>query len=281
MQTYERLTLTEFLKIVDILSWREVKTKENEILLPIGVPKRDCARGPLVLDHSKQHMLVAGRLGSGYYNFMNNLILLTSFARNAKDPLSIWVIDADNAGLTTSSMLCSNHNSVLACDIPMVWQMLNVTTDMGCSDTIDELYELVHTKQETPVLVVINEADKLVRDSAAGVKVHKILQQALGTNVHFILGSERLSFSKSLMNLSAVRVCLRTSHINSINMLNDPEASTLPTVGYCVSNEYFGQLDSENVLWQVPYLDEESTNILRSEIRKGFKTPDYSLPAVI
>jgi DNA segregation ATPase FtsK/SpoIIIE, S-DNA-T family len=228
---------------------------------------------------TKQHVLIAGRTGSGKSTLMH---VLVTAAAAWYDPtqLELYLVDfKKGVEFKTYATHHLPHARVIAVEsdrefgLSVLRRLDEELSSRGEAFRKAGVQSLAEYRKARPelksprVLLVVDEFQELfVEDDKiaqqASLLLDRLVRQGRAFGMHVILGSQTLagafSIARSTMGQMGVRIALQCSEADSYLILGDdnPAARLLARPGEAIYNDASGLLEG-NSLFQVCYIDED------------------------
>nr|WP_303652500.1 FtsK/SpoIIIE domain-containing protein [Paludisphaera mucosa] len=228
---------------------------------------------------TSQHVLIAGRTGSGKSTLMHALIVNLSLAYSP-DEIDLYLIDFKKGvefkvyaahGLPHASVVAIESEREFGVSVlSRLDAELKIRADRFRAAGVQDVQGFRNAPGTPPlprILLVVDEfqeffveEDKLAQE-AAGL-LDRLVRQGRAFGIHIILGSQSLggafTLARSTLGQMAVRIALQCSDIDSHLILaeNNPAAKALSRPGEAIYNDANGSPEGNHV-FQVVWLGEE------------------------
>ncbi len=246
---------------------------------------------------TSQHMLVAGKTGSGKSTFLH--ILITNLALYyGPDEVNFFLIDfKKGVEFKDYATLQLPHAQVIAVESD---REFGVSALQRLSDILQERGELFRrhgvqdiagyrnsTKQSLPrILLVIDEFQEFfVEDDKIGqnaaLHLDRLVRQGRAFGIHVILGSQTLggaySLARSTLGQVAVRVALQCSESDAHLILSEDNtaARLLTRPGEAIYNDANGMMEGNHpfqIAWITDTQREEALQSMQQRLRREGRT---------
>lgn len=277
----------------------------DELRVPIGRAGANRLQYVRLGKGTSQHLLVAGKTGSGKSTFLHALI--TSAAMHySPDEVQFYLIDFKK-GVEFKSYATNDlpHARVIAIEserefghsvLGRLDEELRRRGELYRKAGVQNLadYREAHPGESMPrILLVIDEFqelfvedDKLAQD--ATLLMDRLVRQGRAFGMHVLLGTQTLagafSIARSTLGQIAVRVALECSEADSHLILSDERntaARYLSRPGEAIYNDQNGQV-SANELFQVVWLPDRERSDYLAEVNRKRKAAKLALsPPVV
>ncbi len=277
--------------------WKESST--NGIRIPMGpigarkVQYLDLGQG------TAQHVLIAGRTGSGkstlFHTLITNLALTYS-----PDEVMLYLVDfkkgVEFKGYATHKL---PHARVVAIESEREFGLsvlqgldaeLKRRGDLFRAAGVDSLadYRKKNGKKMSRILLIVDEFQEFFTEddrvaAEASQVLDRLVRQGRAFGVHVILGSQTLAgayaLSRSTMDQMAVRIALQCTEADSRLILADdnPAARLLSRPGEAIYNDANGLVEG-NHPFQVAWLDDDEREAYLEKIHDFAETKGYRPP---
>lgn len=276
----------------------------DELLVPIGRAGANRLQYVRLGKGTSQHLLVAGKTGSGKSTFLHALITSASM-HYSPDEVQFYLIDFKK-GVEFKSYATNNlpHARVIAIEserefghsvLGRLDEELRRRGELYRKAGVQNLadYRVAHPKESMPrLLLVIDEFqelfvedDKLAQD--ATLLMDRLVRQGRAFGIHVLLGTQTLagafSIARSTLGQIAIRVALECSEADSHLILSDERntaARYLSRPGEAIYNDQNG-LMSANELFQVVWLPDRERSDYLAEVNKKRAAADLALPPTV
>ncbi|AMV39411.1 FtsK/SpoIIIE domain-containing protein [Planctomyces sp. SH-PL62] len=238
---------------------------------------------------TSQHVLIAGRTGSGKSTLMHAMIVNLALAYSP-DEIDLYLIDFKKG--VEFKVYASHglpHASVVAIESEREFGVsvlnrldaeLKIRADRFRAAGVQDVQGFRNLPDSPPlprILLVVDEfqeffveEDKLAQE-AAGV-LDRLVRQGRAFGIHAILGSQSLggafTLARSTLGQMAVRIALQCSDVDSHLILseNNPAAKALSRPGEAIYNDANGSPEGNHV-FQVVWLGEDRREDYLDQIR--------------
>lgn len=282
--------------------WRE--TCGDELRVPIGRAGANRLQHVRLGKGTSQHLLVAGKTGSGKSTFLHALV--TSAAMHySPDEVEFYLVDFKK-GVEFKSYATNRlpHARVVAIESERefgisVLQRLDeeltrrgeLYRQSGVQNLAD--YRAAHPDEPMPrILLVIDEFqelfvedDKLAQD--ATLLMDRLVRQGRAFGMHVILGTQTLagafSIARSTLGQIAIRVALECSEADAHLILSDERntaARFLSRPGEAIYNDQNGLLTA-NELFQVVWLPDRQRSDILADINERRQAEEMPVTEMI
>lgn len=251
----------------------------KELVVPIGRAGARRLQSVRLGKGTSQHLLVAGKTGSGKSTFLHGLITNTALIYGP-DQVEFYLIDfKKGVEFKTYATHHLPHARVIAIESEREFGLsvlerldgeLRRRGEMFRAAGVQDLPDFRKARPEVPmprVLFIVDEFqelfvedDKLAQD--AGLLLDRLVRQGRAFGIHVLLGSQTLSgaysLARSTMGQMAVRVALQCSEADAHVILSDERneaARFLSRPGEAIYNDQNGLL-AGNHPFQVVWLPE-------------------------
>ena len=266
-------------------TWWHGSTGDN-LVVPLGRLGAEKVQS-MVLGHgTSQHVLIAGKTGSGKSSLLHVLITSTALIYSP-DEVELYLIDFKK-GVEFKSYVSHRlpHARVIAVESEREFGLsvlqglndqLSARGDLFRSEEVQNLSDYrAKTKAKLPrILLLVDEFQEFFTDddaiaSQASQILDRLVRQGRAFGIHVILGSQTLSgaysLARSTIDQMAVRIALQCSETDSRLILADenPAARLLAHPGEAIYNAENGKIEGNN-RFQTAWLPDEERDTLLEE----------------
>lgn len=278
--------------------WWQASTRDG-IRVPLG---RAGATKLQYIDLGKgtaQHVLVAGKTGSGKTNLLH--VLLVNLALTySPDELELYLIDFKTVGFTPYATFKLPHARVVATQSERefglsVLQGLDTTLEQRKKLFRDaQVQDIVQYRTTQPsarmprILLLVDEFqefftydDKVSQE--ATLLLDRLVRQGRAFGIHVMLGSQTLSGAyapaRTTIGQMAIRIALQCEEADSRLILSDdnPEARLLSRAGEAIYNASNGTIEGNNP-FQSAWLPEDELHSYLGRIYTYMQRSGITLP---
>lgn len=264
----------------------------SEIEIPLGRAGATKLQTMKLGRGTSQHMLVAGKTGSGKSTFLH--ILITNLALHySPDEVNFYLIDFKK-GVEFKSYASHNlpHARVIAIEsdrefgvsaLQRLDEVLQERGELFRRHGVQDIAGFRNANPETPmprILLMVDEFqeffiedDKL--SQSASLLLDRLVRQGRAFGIHVILGSQTLggaySLARSTMGQVAIRVALQCSEADAHLILSEENtaARLLTRPGEAIYNDANGMLEG-NHPFQIAWLNDEVRDEHLDHIQERF-----------
>ncbi|MEM8866419.1 MAG: FtsK/SpoIIIE domain-containing protein, partial [Planctomycetota bacterium] len=276
----------------------------EELLTPVGRSGANRLQEVRLGKGTSQHLLVAGKTGSGKSTFLHALV--TSAAMHySPDEVEFYLVDFKK-GVEFKSYATHNlpHARVIAVEserefglsvLERLDEELSRRGELYRASGVQSLADFRHEHPDQPmprVLLVIDEFqelfvedDKLAQD--ATLLLDRLVRQGRAFGMHVVLGTQTLagaySIARSTLGQIAIRVALACSEADAHLILSDERntaARFLSRPGEAIYNDQNGLL-SANELFQVVWLPDRERAERLADVNAHRQQQGAEYPAAV